>query len=396
MKPRMIATTWLLSLLALLGLSLQLTAQNNGATQEPTSGPVLYDLTDLGLVGPVPGQAYAVNTHSLISGAAVTPAGAMHAVLWYKTWKLDIGKPGLGGANSVALDLNEWGQVVGEAETNTPDPNGEDFCGFRTNGFTSSGSCLPFFWQFPRMTALPTLGGHNGWANVINDRGEAVGTAENTTPDPNCQPPQVFQFKPVTWKNGHIHELPTFGGDLDGVAEAVNDNGDVVGSSGDCGPFSVNLTYLLARHALLWQNGRVTDLGNLGGDFGNIAFFVNNHGQVVGSSDLAGDETGHAFLWTRGTGIQDLGTLPGDVFSTAIGMNDASEIVGVSLDASYNLRAFLWRNGRMIDLNSVVPANSPLSLMLGVTINSDGVIVGLAQQKSTGEFHGFLATPRHR
>ena len=167
----------------------------------------------------------------------------MHAVLWYKTLKLDIGKPGLRGTNSVAFDLNEWGQVVGEAETNTPDPNGEDFCGFKADGFTSSGSCLPFLWQFSRMTALPTLGGHNGWANVINNWGEAVGTAENTTPDANCPAPQLFQFKPVTWKNGHIHELPTFGGDADGVAVAVNDNGDVVGSSGDCGAFSVTSTY---------------------------------------------------------------------------------------------------------------------------------------------------------
>ncbi|MGC2110321.1 MAG: hypothetical protein WA655_12445 [Candidatus Korobacteraceae bacterium] len=396
MKSRPSVTISLLSLLVLLGLPARLTAQNHARIQEQSSVPVLYDVTDLGLVGPTPGQAYAVNTSNLISGAAVTPAGAMHAVLWYRTWKLDIGKPGLGGANSVALDLNEWGQVVGEAETNTPDPNGEDFCGFRSNGFASSGSCLPFLWQFPRMTQLPTLGGRNGWANVINNQGEAVGTAENNTPDPNCPAPQVLQFKPVTWTNGHVHELPTFGGDLDGVAEAINDNGDVVGSSGDCGPFSVNLTYLLARHALLWQKGRVTDLGNLGGDFGNIAFFVNNHGQVVGSSDLAGDETGHAFLWTRGTGMQDLGALPGDIISAAIGMNDAGEIVGVSLDASYNLRAFLWRNGHMIDLNRLVPADSPLSLMLGVTITSGGEIVGLALDKSTGEFHGFLATPKHR
>ena len=47
----------------------------------------------------------------------------------------------------------------------------------------------------------------------------------------------------------------------------------------------------------------------------------------------------------------------------------------------------------MRDLNSLVPANSPLYLLEGLDINSRGQIVGFAFQRSTGEVHAYLANP---
>jgi uncharacterized membrane protein len=44
-----------------------------------------------------------------------------------------------------------------------------------------------------------------------------------------------------------------------------------------------------------WEDGRMIDLGTLGGNFG-VADWMNNRGQVVGGSDLKGDTTGHPFL----------------------------------------------------------------------------------------------------
>jgi uncharacterized membrane protein len=71
----------------------------------------------------------------------------------------------------------------------------------------------------------------------------------------------------------------------------MNDNGQIVGASGDCTAFNPVLNYFQPLHALLWQrDGTVVDLGNLGGTgrapaLGNWAISINNHGQVVGSSD---------------------------------------------------------------------------------------------------------------
>jgi probable HAF family extracellular repeat protein len=91
--------------------------------------------------------------------------------------------------------------------------------------------------------------------------------------------------------------------------------------------------------------------------------------------------------------MQDLGTLPGDVNSGAIGINDAGEVVGVSLDASFNPRAFVAQSGVMTDLNTLIPADSPLFLITACSINSRGEIIGIAVEKSTGDIHGYLATP---
>jgi probable HAF family extracellular repeat protein len=246
------------------------------------------------------------------------------------------------------------------------------------------------------MVPLPTLGGNNGTANQVNRRGVVAGFAENATLDPNCPAPQKFQFEPAIWQQGEIQQLPTFTGDPEGVAEAINDNGQVVGASGTCSTFSTNnLISLQPLHALLWETGTVTDLGNLGGTakgFGNLAFNINNQGEVVGISGLRGDMNFHGFLWTKATGMQDLGTLPGDANSTAIGINDSGDVVGVSLDANFNPRAYLRQNGIMTDLNTLIPANSPLSLLVGCSINSSGQIVGVAVT-SAGVAHGYLATP---
>jgi probable HAF family extracellular repeat protein len=245
------------------------------------------------------------------------------------------------------------------------------------------------------MTKLATLGGANGIANLNNNRGEVVGFAETNKIDAAC--PGISEFKPVVWASGKIQELPTFPGDSDGGAFGINDNGQVVGSSGPCTPgFNPqSQVYFVPVHALLWQNGAATDLGNLGGDgefAGNHACAINNRGQVVGHSDLTDDATAHAFLWTRETRMSDLGTIPGDFASFALGINDRGEVVGASVDANFNPRAFLWDNGAMVDLNTLIPANSGLSLQLAESINSSGQIVGFGQT-STGEVHGFLASP---
>jgi len=353
-----------------------------------------YTVTDLGTVGNALGPNSIAN-NGLVAGGAATSATMSHAVLWYKGLKIDIGTTGLGGPNSAAFGVNELGQAVGSAETSAP--NAEDFCGFNAYGFPSATACLPFVWQNGVMTKLLTLGGANGAANAINNRGEVAGVAETTMPDPNPACP-VSQFKPVIWENGRIQPLATFPGDTDGAAIGINDNGQAVGISGPCAAFNPNLGFPLRdSHALVWEkDGSVHDLGNLGGDGGfggNHACAINNRGQVVGHSDLTGDTTFHAYVWTGQTGMRDLGTRQGDFASYALGINDSGEVVGASLDASFNARAMLWENGKITDLNTLIPGGSPLFLIQASKINSSGEIVGLAVT-STGEPHAFLATPR--
>ncbi len=350
-----------------------------------------YTLTDLGVVGNA-GGPYSIDKSGLIAGAAATSSTVSQAVLWHSGVQYNLG-PGLGGPNSAAFGVNELGVTVGEAETSTP--NSEDFCGFNAFGFPSSTACVPFLWQNGvGMAALPTLGGANGVANKINLRGQVAGYAENQTQLEGCP---VFQFLPVIWTDATIKQLPMYAGDQVAAAWAINDEGQAVGISGPCAAFDPNLgLYMVDSHALLWENGEVTNLGNLGGDGnfgGNHACAINNLGQVVGHSDLTGDTTFHAYIWTRVTGMKDIGTLSGDFASLSLGINDGSTVVGTSFSSSFSPRAFVWENGVMTDLNTLVPSGSALYLLFAENINASGEIVGYGVDGS-GNIHGYLATPR--
>lgn len=369
-------------------------------------GNLHYNVTDLGVVpGGTFSYAGVISNSGQIAGYSSPADGTWRAVLWLNGQLKNIGATGLGGQNSEAFGINLFGQASGEAQTMIKDPNGEDFCGFKALGLPSSGTtCLPFVWQNGVMTALPTLGGPNGSADAINDLGEITGYVENLTKDPSCPSPQIYQFKPVVWKDRKIHELPTYPDDQEGYALGINDLGQAVGASGPCAPFNPNAqVYFTLVHPLLWQSdGSVTDLPTLGGSgnvFGNSACAINNLGQVVGQSDLPGDTTGHGVLWREGKAI-DLGVFPGDYASLAFNINDEGQVIGTSIDGSFNLRAVLWQHpepgnpGVPVDLNTLIPAGSGLQLQLAEGFNDFGQIVGFALQTSTGQTHGYLLTPR--
>jgi probable HAF family extracellular repeat protein len=361
-----------------------------------------YRVIELGTLGGTYSQPFYLTSNGVASGEASLADGNWHAILWQGPFKRDLGT--LGGLNSSAFGSpNAIGQVVGEAETSYSDPNGEDFCGFYASGAPWSGTtCLGFLWQDDSMTPLSTLGGHNGAASAINNQGEVAGNAETATTDSTCPPYdpnqgqyQVLQDKPVVWKNGHIEELPTYGGDPDGFAIAVNDHGQVAGASGVCSTFNVvNGLYLSPVHALLWDRGKVINLGSLGGAFGNQAHNINNRGQVVGASDLAGDDVFHGFVWSQSTGMQDVPPVQGDTYSVALAINDPGVVTGVSIDSTFTiLHAFVVVDGVPTDLNTLISTDSPLQLQTACGINTRGEITGLAVEKSTGQYRGYLAIP---
>jgi probable HAF family extracellular repeat protein len=70
--------------------------------------------------------------------------------------------------------------------------------------------------------------------------------------------------------------------------------------------------------------------------------------------------------------MKDLGTLQGDYASVAPGANEKGEVVGFSFDKTGAPRAFLRRNGVMIDLNTLLPADSPIYALGAGLINARG------------------------
>lgn len=367
-------------------------------------GTAEYSVTALATLGGSSASAAGINNIDWVTGASTLASGSyLHAAVWQRdAAPLDLGT--LGGPNSaVAWPIkNVHGEIAGIAETPEMQPLGENWsCALAVFPSPPSGHvCLAFLWRGGKMSALATLGGDNGFGTGVNNEGSAVGWAETAVRDPTCLPPQVLQFEAVEWntRTGVANELAPYPGDQDGAATAIDDAGQVVGISGICdqavGRFS-------AAHAVMWDRGKPLNLGSLGGVAWNTPMAVDAKGDVAGFSDLPGDGDGtpnfHAFLWTKGTGMRDLGVLPGDTYSEALGINDSKEIVGVSYDASFNGRAFVYRDGQMQDLNTLIPPGSSLALIYANDINDRGEITGgacvLSGGSCTSSAPVFIARP---
>ena len=277
--------------------------------------------------------------------------------------------------------INDRGEAVGMSETADLDPNGEDVCGFGT-GLT----CVPFLWRNGHMSALPTVGGNNGQASAINNRGEVVGYAETANTDPTCPPAPTSS--PVLWEKGHAQPLPLVGTDPDGVAFGINDQGQAVGYSGSC---------IAAKHAVMWENGTAFVLQDLGGTRSNVAYVINNLGQIAGKVRSADGSHFVAALWQPDGTLTTHEPLPGDLHAFATGINNLGQVVGNDWDSNPNWsHGFIWQNDVMTDLNTLIPADSNLSVISASNINERGQISGMAWVVNgpyAGNIHAYLATP---
>src|SRR5262249_49739000 len=103
-------------------------------------------------------------------------------------------------------------------------------------------------------------------------------------------PLQLEELEPRCLLSGYtVTDFGTFGGTIS-IASDVSARGEVAGSAEtpcDC-----------LNYPFLWSGGVLHDLGAPG-----YAFGLNDHAEVVGQL-IPG---GHAFLWSRQSGLTDLG-----------------------------------------------------------------------------------------
>jgi probable HAF family extracellular repeat protein len=223
-----------------------------------------------------------------------------------------------------------------------------------------------FLYQNGSMTDVGTLAGASTVARSINDAGQIAGSSYLNT---------VSAYRAYVDNNGTLTNLGTLPGDFDSYARAINSSGQVVGISRD---FSYN------AHAFLYDNGAMTNLGNLAGYAQSKAYDINDCGQIAGVSYNFLDN-GHAFLYSGGT-MTDLGTL-GGASSYARAVNNAGQVVGGSYNSSSIQRAFLYQNGTMTDLGSLGGLTS-----YARDINNNGMVVGSSETAAAGVYHAFVSS----
>jgi probable HAF family extracellular repeat protein len=298
--------------------------------------------------------AAAVSPNGQIVGSAwVAGKPFFRAVLWDKEGVMtDLGDlglvpqpPSMGPGRpfgAVATGINPAGRVVGNIRYQ------------RTH--------RAFLWDNGAMTDLGNLGDafwQFSYAYGINPAGQIVGQSYTA----------ALFGRAFLWESGVMTNLGTLTPSLsdgESAALAISPSGVVVGYS------STFVVGVLQFHAVLWQNGVITDLGIPGGE--NYATSINAAGQVVGygGATCCGSGPFFALIWQDGA-TTDLGTL-GGTQTYAYGINARGQVVGASQAADGTYHAFVWEEGIMTDLGAgsaqAISANGTI-----VGVNNSGIAV---------------------
>lgn len=269
-------------------------------------------------LGTLPGGtesgAFAVNNRGQVMGPASNaipdPYGCQIFICWPTQTRGFVWQDGvmqdlgtLGGPDALPLFMNNRGQIAGQSYTS-----------FTPNPATGQPTMDPFLWQNGHMRDLGSLGGTLGFANDMNGHGQVVGQSDLAGDQTS---------HPFLWDGRALRDLGTLGG-TNGGANWINETGAVIGEA--------DLPGSQVHHGFLWQSGVMTDLGTLNGDPCSLADAMNDRGQIVGSSTDCQTRLS-AFLWEHGV-IADLNTLvaPSDLHvREAHAITDRGEIVGVGV-----------------------------------------------------------------
>jgi probable HAF family extracellular repeat protein len=369
-----------------IGLMASISATQGAGVAEPREqhSRTNYFVLQLGTLGGSASSGNAINDLGIsIGNSNLAGDTQTHAALWYGVGPV-VDLRTLGGPNS-AVEWpihNRHGVIAGIAESgDTMSENWSCSAFFPT---VTHHVCLGFVIRDGEMKALPTLGGTNGYASGVNNRGEVVGWAETTLRDTTCTFPQVFQFEAVKYgRDDKPQILPPLSGDQDSAATAINDEGDVVGISGECNNAVGALT---AKHVVLWHDGKPQEIRTFHGDGWNTPTDINGRGDVVGFANVLPDLRVDgslrfnpvAFIWTKEKGIQKIQPLAGDTNSIAYAINNRGQVVGQSFGGPEGSRAFVWEDGKATDLNTIAGGDAGLYLLYAEGINDLGEITGQA------------------
>ena len=364
-----------MKLLPTMGLCLCLAALS--AAAGPTYWPI-----DLGHLGRTQTVAKGVNNAGQVVGWSKDSAGRMQAFAWSNGTMTGLGfLPG--GTTSVANAINNVGDITGEA-------------------YVSTNVHHAFLYVSNQIADLGTWGGLYSTGNAINDHREIAGWSYPSYPTPGTN----FAFGPFLWRTNHFLGIWPFHSKLTAGAWGLNSNGYLAGNT------VLDIPAKDREWPFIWWDantngtsevGEMKVLGTLGGEWGH-ATAINGSGQVVGwaSTNPAAFDPRHAYLVTPSNGIwmrygtneyeiwgntftngvnllmRDLGTLdrPTDnSFANAI--NGRSWIVGTSTTRSGTNQAFLWHDGVMSNLNSLIESASGWVLTNATGINEYNEIVGM-------------------
>lgn len=331
-------------------------------------------IVDLG-TGPHGLYPVSINDRGEVVGNVHDPGtGNMRAFLYSDGKRTLLGT--LGGTFSRANDINNRGQIVGEFQAGTmtiPTPNGPPH--FPKEMVVNV--IHPFIYNNLVMSDLSKWGVSGGRnAVAINDQGDIIGHIGDN---------ELESWPPYLYSNGTLTHLDWQGDNQMDEVIALNNLGQIIGVNRS-GWDSQRQTYFY--RGILYSGGAAIDIGTLGGQSTYVTA-LNNKGQIVGISQTP-DNKMHAFLYSDGKMV-DLHVLAGIEpirFSVAEGINDSGQVVLNVLDSGRSIRAVLYSEGKFSDLGSLGGSEIHAS-----DINNLGQVVGTGRPAGDTSYNGFLYYP---
>jgi probable HAF family extracellular repeat protein len=333
-------------------------------------------LLDLGTLGGDASSAWAIDAAGQVVGWSLLATGERRAFTSCADCTMqDLGTL-IGGSDSIARAVSGNGQwLAGSSGLNAYGPSFREF----TQGFVYNGAPMS---TVDALYCPCTFNERYGTSEAygVNDAGTVVGWAPS---------PRANYYHAFIWKAGVIEDLSETGLGDPSYSRAfdINNAEQIVGYiDRDDSQTRTEAD----RDAFIWEDGVFRTLPHLPGYTSSTAVAINEAGQAVGwSSDITGTSSSAA-AWANGRAIS-LGRLEGDSNSQALAGNDVGQVVGWSGNAENDSRAFFWQGGFMLDLNSLLPADSGWHLIEARGINNQGMIVGTG--RINGELRAFLLIP---
>lgn len=362
-----------------------------------------YTLTNLGTLGGNYSAAYGINEAGQIVGTScitsgcnsLAPDSKYRATLWNGGSITNLGFTG------VARAINNNGEVVGETGTGFARPQYPNGRAFYWNNSYASGTYRDLGTLYSNGS-----GGYNGYSGAfdITDSGVVTGFAytSNSYPNGDGTTPVSTYSRGFVARSDNNFVMEDMGCVDSNYAcysrgQGINESLEIAGRATDT-DFDGN------KHGTYWNwdssNPAPQFLPPLNQAYSTMED-INEAGLIAGvsSSEPSGVDL-QATLWTdsgNGYSATVLTNAAGFSNSYAWALNDDGTAVGYMQNGGIaTRRAFVYLDGAMVDLNSLILAGAGSAgfsyLDTAYDINNQGQIVGFGKL-SNGQYSAFLLTP---